>query len=213
MTQKIQTIEDKYTTFKESVLKLKALRDEKEEELQEKLIEYDTLTLIKTNMLNARDLLEQCNITSREFIKDEVEQLVTKGLRAVFDDPLVQFNIEFVEKRNQTEALFHLTTEGDDTKISGDIITTYGGGVVDIISISLRIITMELLGIQGPFILDEPGKNISANYIENFSKFLAGISKAFNRQIIMITHNNTLTNYSDNLIKVTQQNGISKINV
>lgn len=207
---KILKIEKKYNEFKDNVIRLKALREDKEEEFQKIKDECGVIAETQDNLISARILLEQCNISSRDYIKGEVEQLITKGLRTIFEDPLIKFNIEFVEKRNQTEALFYLTSEGDEARIEGDIISTYGGGLVDIISITLRIIIMELLKLEGPLILDEPGKNISSQYIGNFGKFLINISTAFARQIIMITHNSALSNCADNKIEVTQKNGISK---
>ena len=211
--KKIQETETKYNEFKDNITRLKILREEKEEELGNKQTECQTIEKTRDDLTAARTLLEHCNIASRDYIRSEVEQLVTQSLRAIFDDPLVKFNIDFVEKRNQTEAIFYLTSEGDDARVEGDIIATYGGGIVDIISISLRIIIMELLKLKGPLILDEPGKNISAQYISNFGKFLAGVSKSFDRQIIMITHNSTLANCADNIIEVDQKNGVSRINV
>ena len=209
----IVEIEKKYAEFKEGVIKLEALRKEKESDLRLKTKEHSKQTKSCTDLTNARILLEKCNIISRDFVRAEVEQLVTQSLRSIFDNPLIKFEIEFVEKRNQTEAEFSLAVEGEESQVSGDIISTYGGGIVDIISISLRVILMQLLKLEGPLILDEPGKNISSQFINNFGKFLTDISKAFNRQIIMITHNNTLANCANNTIEVEQKNGVSKINV
>lgn len=211
--KKIQETERKYNKFKDNVIRLKVLREEKEEELQTKQSECCAIEKTRDNLMCARTLLEHCNITSRNYIKVEVEQLVTQGLRSIFGDNLIKFNIEFVEKRNQTEALFYLTSEGNDSRVGGDIISAYGGGIVDIISINLRIIIMELLKLKGPLILDEPGKNISFQYIGNFGKFLVDISAAFDRQIIIITHNSALANCANNIIEVDQKNGISRVNV
>jgi len=207
----IPEIEKKYTEFKESVIRLNALREEKEELLQSKQKEYSKLEKTHADLAQAHSLLAQCNIVSRDFIKTEVEGLVTQGLRAIYEDPLIKFNIEFIEKRNQTEAIFYLTIEGDDARIESDIIFTYGGGIVDIISVSLRVIFMQLLKLEGPLILDEPGKNIAHMYISNFGKFLADVSTAFDRQIVIVTHNNALLNYANSIIDVEQKSGVSKV--
>lgn len=207
----IEEIEVKYEAFKEHVIRLDALRQEKEEELIVISSKCDNLEKSFDTLSEARILLEKCNIVSRDFVRDEVELLVTRSLRSILDNPRITFKIEFIEKRNQTEAQFSLSVEGEDEQIGGDIISTYGGGVVDIISVSLRVILMQLLKLEGPLILDEPGKNIAPQYISNFGKFLMGISKSFDRQIIMITHNNTLASCANNIINVSQKNGVSKV--
>jgi len=212
MTELTRT-ESKYNKFRESVIKLKTLRDEKEEELEKQRVAYKTIEIGVDDLIKARNLLENSNIVSREFVKQEVEQLVTQGLRVIFDDPLIRFNIEFVEKRNQTEAAFYLSKDGEDkdARVESEIISSYGGGLVDIISISLRIILMQLLKLEGSLVLDEPGKNISVQYIDRFAKFLTDVSSAFNRQVIMITHNTTLADCANNIIKVDQKNGVSEV--
>jgi len=208
----MQKIITKYNKFKMSTLKLKALKDEKTEILSNKIAEKQKLDSSLYEINKVRALLEQCNIVSRDFIKIEVEQLVTRGLRTIFSNPQIQFNIEFVEKRNQTEAVFFLTSEKED-RIESDLTFAHGGGVIDIISISLRLIIMQLLKLNGPIILDEPGKNISAQYIANFGLFLMQTAKAFDRQIIMITHNDTLISYASNIIEVEKKGDKSFVNV
>lgn len=207
----ISETENKYNAFKERVIRLDALRTEKEEELAVVISRCSSVEKDLYTLTEARVLLEKCNIVSRDFVRAEVEQLVTQSLRSILDNPFIKFEIEFVEKRNQTEALFSLAIEGDEEQIGGDIISTYGGGVVDIISVSLRVIMMQLLKLEGPLILDEPGKNIAPQYVSNFGKFLTEVSKAFNRQIIMITHNDTLASCANNIIRVEQKNGVSKV--
>ena len=107
-------------------------------QLAERVEECVQITAANKILSGALFLLEQCNIAARDFVKVEVEQLVTQGLRSIFEDDTIQFNIDFVMKRNQIEAEFTLSREEDETKIQGDILSTYGGGVVDVISISLR---------------------------------------------------------------------------
>jgi DNA repair exonuclease SbcCD ATPase subunit len=66
--------------------------------------------------------------------------------------------------------------------------------------------------IEGPFILDEPAKHVSEEYIINVGKFLKEINTNFNRQIIMVTHNTHLSEISDKRYVVTMSGGISNVN-
>ena len=70
---------------------------------------------------------------------------------------------------------------------------------------------MQLMKVKGPLILDEPGKNISAQFISAFGKFLTEVSNTFDRQIVMITHNSKLVEFANNIIEVYQTNGVSHI--
>lgn len=206
----IDLIQKRLTTFRDHLIREQTRQEEAQKQLEELVIECKSLEQQQQIFQKVLTLLEQSNIVSRDFVKTEVEKLVTQGLRAIFADPNIEFKIDFVTKRNQTEADF-VIIKGEKEQISGDILYTSGGGLVDIISISLRMIIMQLLKVKGPLLLDEPGKFISAQYIENFGRFLTQISKTFNRQIIMITHNEKLASFADNLLKVSQSNGIAKV--
>lgn len=211
MQSKLLQVQEHLDTFKKLLTEADAIKGVHIEQLASRTKECNNLADIADVLKGALLLLEQCNIAARDFVKVEVEQLVTQGLRSIFEDDTIQFNIEFLMKRNQIEAEFTLSHEEEETKIQGDILSTYGGGVVDVISISLRIIIMQLMQIRGPLILDEPGKNISAQFIGAFGKFLAEVSNTFDRQIIMITHNSKLVEFANNIIEVYQTKSVSYI--
>lgn len=204
-------IQNRLDDFKLKLIKEDTRKEEYISQLDEKTKECEKLERDNKVLTGALYLLEQCNITARDFVKVEVEQLVTQGLRSIFENPTIQFNIDFVMKRNQIEAEFTLSREEAGARIQGDILSTYGGGIVDVISISLRIIIMQLMKVKGPLVLDEPGKMISAQFISAFGKFLTEVSNTFDRQIIMITHNSKLAEFANNTIEVYQTNGVSHI--
>jgi DNA repair ATPase RecN len=75
-----------------------------------------------------------------------------------------------------------------------------GGGINDIVAAALQVATMVVYNspkIQGPIILDEPGKHVSEDFVAKFGEFLAFISKTFNRQINMVTHQPYLAETAD----------------
>lgn len=211
MREQLTQIQSRLDDFKLKLVKEDTRKEGYELQLDEKIEGCTKLERNNKVLVDVLGLLEQCNITARDFVKVEVEQLVTQGLRSIFENPTIQFNIDFVTKRNQVEAEFTLSREEEGACIQGDILSTYGGGVVDVISISLRIIIMQLMKIKGPLVLDEPGKYISAQFIGAFGKFLTEVSNTFDRQMIMITHNDKLTEFADNIIKVYQVGGVSHI--
>lgn len=92
-----------------------------------------------------------------------------------------------------------------------------GGGVIDISSMALRIISLESYEpfVDGPIILDEPGKMVSKEYVPMLSEFIKKISKDFGRQVIVVTHNEFLGQVADTKIRVTldEQSNISSVQV
>jgi DNA repair exonuclease SbcCD ATPase subunit len=206
----IEDIEKKLHEYRDYVVSIRTITDQKKKALTDNIAESVKLSKEYDILIQVRTLLEQCNIVSRDKLKIEFENLTTTALQTVFEDPTLKFTIEFITKRNQVEAEFYIGNS-DNTITLNDIIESKGGGVVDVIAFSLRVILMELLKVQGPMMLDEPGKFISAEYIVNFGKFIENVSKAFGRQVIMITHNSALAEMADNTILVSQSAGVSRV--
>lgn len=193
--------------------KLSTLKDiiSKEEGKKEKLIEQLNDNLNKNIIIsNEIDKLEKVTILfqktsefAREQAKGQIETLVTKCLQYVFESD-VEFVIEIEELRNKANAEFYVVNEIEDVIIKTKPELSRGGGVVDIISLALRIAFLQIHKpqIQGPLILDEPAKHVSEEYIYNVGDFLKQTSEMFNRQIIMVTHNQHLSEISNNAYRV-----------
>ena len=156
-------------------------------------------------------LFQKTATYAREQSKRQVEDLVTRCLQFIFETD-IEFLIELSEKRSVPNAEFYVRSNYDE---GYSIITKpeleRGGGVVDIISIALRIAFIQLHKpvLQGPIILDEPGKHVSEDYIFNLGDFLSKSSSLFKRQIIMVTHNAHLAQICDKSYSVDIKNGVS----
>lgn len=156
-------------------------------------------------------LFQKTATYAREQSKRQVEDLVTRCLQFIFETD-IEFLIELSEKRSVPNAEFYVRSNYDE---GYSIITKpeleRGGGVVDIISIALRIAFIQLHKpvLQGPIILDEPGKHVSEDYIFNLGDFLSKSSTLFKRQIIMVTHNAHLAQICDKSYSVDIKNGVS----
>ena len=81
-----------------------------------------------------------------------------------------------------------------------------GGGIVDIVSTSLRFIIAEVWRnpeIDGPIIMDEAYKHLSKEYTPMIAVFLKKLSDDFGRQIILSTHNEYIAQAADLKIHVS----------
>lgn len=148
-------------------------------------------------------LLQKTSEFAREQAKNQVQSLVTKCLQFIFESD-IEFIIEIDEQRGKSNAEFYVINEIEDIIIKTKPELSRGGGVVDIVSLALRIAFLQTHkpAIEGPLILDEPAKHVSDEYIFNVADFLKQTSELFNRQIIMVTHNHHLSAIGSNSYRV-----------
>ncbi|MPN42166.1 hypothetical protein SDC9_189722 [bioreactor metagenome] len=121
-----------------------------------------------------------------------------------------QFRLTLEVRSNRPEVDYWLESEGVITQLKPPDYDK-GGGVVDVITLALRLAIGELSGVQGPIFMDEVGKHVSAEFAANVAYFLKEYSQKFNRQIILITHNEALAEIGEVSLAVTQSNGKSVV--
>ena len=105
--------------------------------------------------------------------------------------------------------------DGEIKTFTYDIVDARGGGVVDIVSLALRISFIMLYenNLANIIVLDEPCKHVSEDYIHNVANFINEISEEYNKQIIMISHNAHLSAIGDINYRITNRNNTSEIDV
>lgn len=160
-------------------------------------------------------LFQKTSEFAREQSKRQIEDTVTKCLQFIFETD-IEFLIELSEARSVPIAEFYVQSNYSECySIKTKPEIARGGGVVDIISLALRIAFLQQNQpiLSGPLILDEPGKHVSNDYIFNLGEFLKQSSNVFNRQIIMVTHNPHLSQISDKAFQVKNKKGISEVSV
>ncbi|VEJ35656.1 chromosome segregation protein [Aedoeadaptatus ivorii] len=157
-------------------------------------------------------LLQKAADYSRIQAKHQIEDIVTQSIAYIMQNSS-QFTVELSQSRNLPVAEFFVESDYGDYKVKTKPELSRGGGVVDIVSLALRIAFLEnhRPKIQGPLFLDEPGKHISDEYIFNMGEFLKESSRLFVRQVLMVTHNEHLTNICDKAFRVEIRNGKSTV--
>lgn len=181
---------------------------------KEKLLKEKQITTEENDIfLQARLLLSESSKYAKEQIKFQIETMVTHGLQYVFGEEM-RFEIDIVESKNKTEAEFFVVSMQDGAEIRNNPQDSRGGGVVDIVSLILKVAILQSYSpqIEGPLILDEPAKHVSEEYIEKVAEFIGQITDYFGRQVIMVTHNFHLAEMANNRYEVTQEDGISFVN-
>lgn len=136
-------------------------------------------------------LLVKTADASREAGRQRMEKVVTRALQSVFGSDFT-FEIEMDESGGKPVARFLVCSIGENGEVvKNEPQDSRGGGINDIVAFALQVATLVVYNepkIQGPILLDEPGKHVSEEYVVKFGEFLEFISKTFNRQITMVTH-------------------------
>ncbi|NLL06251.1 MAG: ATPase [Clostridiaceae bacterium] len=176
-----------------------------EKSLQKALDNIDILEKVKV-------LLQRVSEFAREQSRIQIEALVTNCLQYIFDASL-EFKIEINEVRGRPEAEFYVISKYGGTEIKTKPQDARGGGVIDIISLAIRIAMLECSNLdnKGPIILDEPAKHVSDDYINQVAEFLKQVTQMFNRQVIMVTHNRHLSEMADKWYRIEMSDGVSVI--
>jgi len=149
-------------------------------------------------------LLQKTSDFARKQAKTKIEEIVTSALSVVFDANY-RFWLELTVRSNRPEVDYYLQNDDVITKLEQPDFG-HGGGIIDVITLALRLAIAELEGVQGALFLDEVGKHISAEYSQNVAFFLKEYAGKFHRQIILVTHNETLASVGERSFHVTYNN-------
>jgi len=209
----IQGAKRKLNTLKEKYNQDIGKRDSLTQELQESQAELEslqeyTLVLEQTNVL-----MQKLAEHQRRRVCQQIEELGTYALQHVFGS---KFRMELVLKDGaKPEIEIYVISIEKGVEVKNTPKDSRGGGIVDIVSLALKIVILEIYEpkIDGPIILDEPGKHVSREHIEPLANFLLWVSSKFDRQIILITHNPYLAEIADRRIRVHIKDGKSEINL
>lgn len=188
---------------KEYIARESGKRDKIQEQLE---IQKETIRNIEIEielLSKVIILFQKTSEFAREQAKNQIESLVTKCLQFIFESD-IEFLVQIEEQRGKSNAEFYVVNKIEDVLIKTKPELSRGGGVVDIVSLALRIAFLQIHKpkIEGPLILDEPAKHVSDEFIFNVADFLKQTSELFNRQIIMVTHNHHLAAIGNNAYRV-----------
>jgi hypothetical protein len=161
--------------------------------------------------VQALEIIQKVSLKVQQSLKFRLEAPVNNAIATVLDEPL-EFEAQFEVKRNKTSC--NLNFKRDDKLV--DKNTGTGGTVLDLASIALRTSLFELQrGVKSDriMILDEPSRNVSHDKKRLFSELLKTLSTRLNMQFIVVSHDEQIINDSDNTIRVTLKNKVSKVQI
>lgn len=169
-----------------------------------------TLTAEEDTTLKASLFLQSLSDQTRLQVLDKISGIVTDALQTVKDKNLV-FQMNLIVKANQP------TLEmGILDKRSGqvyDVLTSFGGGICDIVSLALRVALLVKWqpSLSRVLILDEACKHVAQKDQELLAVFVRKLSEALHCQFIWISHSEILQQAAHKIFEVTQYDGQSKV--
>lgn len=197
------------SNLNERFFKIKAHKQYLEKTAQESKLQ---VLLNETNLSkfsDALDFLYKFSEFTRNEVKTKLETLANLALSSVFTDKQMEFRV--VPNRNKKGLFYELyiSTDGNITPLED----CKGGGVLDIISLCLRISYLRIFkgSLRQVLILDEPFKNLDDIRRPAAIEWLSTTAKEMGLQLIIVTHLVDLIEKADKAIKVEQINGVSKV--
>lgn len=197
--QDITEFQTLYNKLYDIYIQYSTQKKELENQINEIKTKLNAIDINQYEQVNA--LLQKMSEEQRKLACKKFEELGTIALQFAIS-PDYEMQVEMTEIRKRPSVNVYIVKKS--TGVKTDPLTANGGGIVDIISIAMRIVAMQITDpvIDGPIIIDEPFKMVSKEYIPMLAEFLKKIARDFNRQIILITHNEFLAAVADQKFKV-----------
>lgn len=122
-----------------------------------------------------------------------IDKLVTAGLQLVFEDQNLTLETEMLPSRGKTAIRFKLAENNETAPIKD----SYGGGVLALVGVLLRVTTILVLDLKRFLVLDESLSHVAAQYVHPTSKFLKKLCEDLGFEIVMVTHQPEFAEYAD----------------
>jgi DNA repair exonuclease SbcCD ATPase subunit len=153
-------------------------------------------------------IVQEVGKKTQEQLEYHISELVSLALSAIWEEPY-EFKVDFVIKRNKTEAEVYFIREG---KRINPMLAS-GGGAVDVAAFALRI---ALWSLQRPkshntIVLDEPFRFLSRELQPKAGKMLQTLSEKLGIQFLIVTHNEDLIDVADKVFENKIKKGMSYV--
>lgn len=168
--------------LKDKVLRADGQREAVRSLLSSALARIESLERRKRGIDMATTVIQAVARDTQDQLRVRLEDVVQTALDVVFPAKYI-FHAEFVTRRGRTE--LDLWLDKDGTRID-DILNGNGGGVVDVISLALRICCLTLSTHERILLLDEPFKFIRGKARQRLGDMLSAISRQLGIQVIMV---------------------------
>lgn len=161
---------------------------------------------------NEEQLLELVGGLLRRLIDNEVmsgvaaiEKLQTEGLQEIFHDQELSVKAVVKEERGKvTVSLLTVEKRPDGTEIEGLSDDLFGGAVMTMEEVFMRISVVFRRGLRPLLLLDETLGAVADKYVDRASGFLATLAKRLNLDILLVSHDDAVVGAADQAYLVSK---------
>ena len=200
-------------------MQTKEIRNKIEQCKGQKQQVLNTITHTKTTIIQAKEdiknhekaheIIKEVGLRTQEQLQFQISDITSLALDAVFPDDPYELKVDFIQRRNKTECDLFFIRDGKEI----DPMTASGGGAVDVAAFALRVASWSMKNpkTRPVIVLDEPMRFLSSDRQEQAALMIQKISQKLGIQFIIVTHEEALTQYADQIIKVNKKGKFSKI--
>lgn len=170
------------------------------EGLKQNLIRLEKVRQQLSAWQEVQEFVQTSSAALQNKIHQNVSQVVTRCLKAVFGESAYEFEIRFEKRRGKTEAVLTFVKNGD----AFEPLDSVGGGVVDIASFALRVacIACSLPKLRKLVVLDEPFRHLQVSLRPVAASLLEELAKEMDFQFIIISHFQDFQSEAGKVIKL-----------
>jgi len=176
-------LKDRLDRLQRELVRVRTIRDRLREEAESLSQDLEDLKREYEITAEAHALANDVSDVVKQQVSERFSSLVTEALRDIFGSQMT-FNVNIGVSRGLPTVDFTLLVDG----VEVDPLQAQGGGVVDVLSLLLRLVFLEVTNKDIPLLLDEPLKHLSVDYLPAAMTFLEEYSKKSGRQIILVSH-------------------------
>ena len=179
--------------------------------LKSKIKSTEDLNLLLEQVIQ---IFTQASTVSRDNARKHFEKIITDALQFVSQSKDYEFIIQELSGRAKASYEFYIKSTVNGVECIQKPEDANGGGFVDIISVAAKYAYLEIFNdpkiMNATLFYDEPGKMISEQMSVKFAEYIKFLGSYYNRQTIMVTHNDNLSSVADKTFLVRKDtNGIS----
>ena len=194
----------------------KVIKEHLEKEIQDYDQKIDNLVQENEILNKVILVLTESSNLARDKARQYFEKIITEALQYVTQSKDYEFVIKEIKERSKASYEFFIKTNINGQESLQSPENANGGGFIDIISTAAKYAYLELFNDPklscGYIFLDEPGKMIDEQRSIKFAEYIRELGKTYNKQTIMITHNQSIKDVADETYYVSQDNNlISKV--
>ena len=165
---------------------------------------------IKTETEEVLKSLSVCQEVAKEVqsqLSVKIETITNLGLETLFGDEY-SFKLEYVTARGKTEVEFNLY---DKMGNQIDPMVQSGGGLVDAMTLCLRIAVYNISHVDNTIVFDEAMKFLLKGFREKAAELIHTLSERLGLQIIEVTHIPEFMENSDKQFVIKKINKVSEV--